>query len=83
MKADKQASVWPIGVRQICPFAQTAGQPWRHAMKAGKRASVWPVFCCPPARAVAPQHVHQLLAQRRRLCTEAHRFMQLTGSCNC
>ena len=44
-------------------------------MKADKQASVWPIVCCPPAHAVAPQHVHQLLPQRRRLCMEAHWFM--------
>ena len=41
-------------------------------MKADRRALAWPVVCRPPARAVAPQHVHQLLAQRSCFCVEAH-----------
>lgn len=44
-------------------------------MRADKRASVWPSFCCSPAHAVAPQQLQQLLAQRRRLCMEAHWLM--------
>ena len=40
-----------------------------------RQASIQPRFSS-PAHAVAPQHLQQLLAQRRRLCMAAHWLMQ-------